>query len=148
MATNPINIAIIDRSTTVKDTDMPAVVMAFQTQVDRDFTPIWHVNAKLTFFTQYQTPPADYWQLAILDNSDQAGALGYHDITSTGQPLGKAFAGTDKQYGLSWTVTASHELLEMLVDPWINLSVFEQSMATRGRIYAYEVCDACEDDDF
>jgi hypothetical protein len=43
-------------------------------------------------------------------------------------------------------VTASHELLEMLADPNINLTVFVQNANTTGTLYAYEVCDACEDD--
>ncbi len=60
--------------------------------------------------------------------------------------MGKSFVGTDKIDGISWSATTSHELLEMLVDPWINLTVFDQRTNTRGRIYAYEICDAPEDD--
>ena len=70
------------------------------------------------------TPAAGTWWLSILDNTDRAGVLGHHDLTPDGLPVGKSFAGTDKHYGHSWTVTASHELLEMLADPDINLSVF------------------------
>ena len=55
-----------------------------------------------------------------MDDSDQAGALGYHDLTSAGLPMGKVFARTDLQNNLSWTVTVSHELLEILGDPMIN----------------------------
>jgi hypothetical protein len=84
--------------------------------------------------------------LVLLDDSDQANALGYHDLTSEGLPLGKVFAASDLKAGTSWTVTASHELLEMLGDPNINLSVFAQNSNTAGILYAYEVCDACEDD--
>jgi hypothetical protein len=61
-------------------------------------------------------------------------------------PMGKIFAASDLKYGTSWTVTASHELLEMLADPNINLTVFVQNANTTGTLYAYEVCDACEDD--
>ena len=61
-----------------------------------------------------------WWQISVTDNPDQAGALGYHELTSRGTPLGKVFAGLDLQSGGSWTVTLSHELLEMLADPWIN----------------------------
>jgi hypothetical protein len=82
----------------------------------------------------------------MLDDSDQAGALGYHDLTDDGMPLGKVFAGTDLKFGSEWTVTASHELLEMLADPNINLTVFIQRDDSSGRLYAYEVCDACEAD--
>ncbi|MGH9493895.1 MAG: hypothetical protein ACRD3B_02760, partial [Candidatus Sulfotelmatobacter sp.] len=58
------------------------------------------------------------------------------------------FADSDLKSGTSWTVTASHELLEMLADPNINLTVFSQSTNAAGTLYAYEVCDACEDDSF
>jgi len=84
----------------------------------------------------------------ILDDSDQAGALGYHDLTREGLPLGKVFAATDLKFRTNWAVTASHELLEMLGDPNINLNVFIQSNSATGRLYAYEVCDACESDQF
>ncbi len=76
------------------------------------------------------------------DNPDQAGALGYHELTSRGTPLGKVFAGLDLRSGVSWTVTLSHELLEMLADPWINWC----AQGTDGKIYALEVCDAVESD--
>ena len=92
--------------------------------------------------------PAGTWWLVILDDSDQAGALGYHDLTPDGLPIGKIFAASDLKAGDSWSVTASHELLEMLADPNINLTVFVQDADTTGTLYAYEVCDACEDDSF
>jgi hypothetical protein len=57
--------------------------------------------------------------------------------------LGKVFAGLDIQSGSSWTVTLSHELLEMLGDPWINWC----AEASDGKIYALEVCDAVEADE-
>ena len=61
--------------------------------------------------------------------------------------MGKVFAGTDLKYGYTWSVTASHELLEMLADPNINLTVLVQSSDTAGKLYAYEVCDTCEADE-
>jgi hypothetical protein len=143
-----IKVAVINASTVVKDNDAQAVVPALQTQVHRDFAPVWGIDADLTFVPKGSQPAADAWWLVLLDNSDQAGALGYHDVTSQGLPLGKVFAATDRQYGLQWTVTASHELLEMLVDPEINLTVFVQATVRTGILYAYEVCDACEADEF
>jgi len=128
--------------------DVTPVVPALQQQVTGDFRPVWGVDAELTLIPQGQQPPAGSWWLVILDNSDQAGALGYHDLTSEGLPMGKVFAASDLKAGTSWTVTASHELLEMLGDPNINLTVFVQNSETAGMLYAYEVCDACEDDSF
>jgi hypothetical protein len=84
----------------------------------------------------------------ILDDSDQAGALGYHELTEQGLPISRVFAKSDIQYHLSWSVTTSHELLEMLVDPDINLTAFIQETNTTGVLLSYEIADACEDDVF
>jgi hypothetical protein len=137
---------VINASTVVTDDEVRPVVDALQKQVANDFFPAWGVNAQLTFVPTGNTPVAGTWWLSILDDSDQAGALGYHDITPDGLPLGKVFAATDLKYGTQWSVTASHELLEMLGDPNINLTVFVQNDQSTGILYAYEVCDACEAD--
>lgn len=143
-----IKIAVINSSTVVADAEVVAAVTNLQIQVHRDFAPIWGVDADLTFYPATNAPPAGTWWLVVLDNSDQAGALGYHDLTSDGLPLGKVFAGTDKQYGSAWTVTASHELLEMLGDPDINLCASGPAPNSVLRFYGYEVADACEADQF
>jgi hypothetical protein len=147
MATKPA-IAVINASTVLTDDEVEAFVPALQKQVQRDFAPVWGLDATLDFLSSTQTPPTDKWWLVMLDNSDQAGALGYHDVTSGGLPMGKVFAATDLAYDQQWTVTASHELLEMIADPQIDLTVFVQPDENTGTLYAYEVCDACEADEF
>jgi len=139
-------ISVINESTVLTDADVTPVVSALQQQVTNDFRPAWGTDAELTMIPQGTPAPAGTWWLVILDDSDQAGALGYHDLTPDGLPIGKVFAASDLKAGTSWTVTASHELLEMLADPNINLTVFVQDANTTGTLYAYEVCDACEDD--
>jgi hypothetical protein len=64
--------------------------------------------------------------------------------------LGKVFARSDLQSGTQWTVTASHELLEMLGDPEINLTVFVQPdpQTQSGAFVCVRVFDACEADQF
>jgi hypothetical protein len=141
-------ISVINESTVLTDADVTPVVIALQQQVTNDFRPIWGTDAEIKMIPQGTQPPIGTWWLVILDDSDQAGALGYHDLTPDGLPIGKVFAGSDLKAGTSWTVTASHELLEMLADPNINLTVFVQNTNTAGTLYAYEVCDACEDDSF
>lgn len=141
-----VDIAIINASTVCTDAEVELITQALQVQVTYDFAPIWGLGATLHFVPSGAKAPANMWWLTFLDNSDVAGALGYHDLTPAGQPIGKVFAGTDKQFGSSVSVTASHELLEMLADPWINLCAFEQSTDTAGRLWAWEVCDACESD--
>jgi len=144
-----IKIACVNESSEVSDEDVAKTVTALQKQVTSHFAPAWGVPADVRFVPRGQQPEQGEWWLVILDDADQAGALGYHDVTNEGLPLGKVFARTTRLDGGIWNVTASHELLEMLGDPEINLTVFVQDgNHPTGRLYAYEVCDACEDDSF
>ena len=135
-------IAITNASTCLSDTEVAAAIPALQRQVTMDFRAYWEVDCQLTFLSREEPLTEGWWQISVTDNSDQAGALGYHELTSRGTPLGKVFAGLDLQSGGSWTVTLSHELLEMLADPWINWC----AQGSDGKIYALEVCDPVEAD--
>jgi hypothetical protein len=119
-----IKVSLINESTVLEDNEVKSALDSLQTQITEHFAPEWGVDADLAFVQKGSTPMRGSWWLTVFDNSDQPGALGYHDITSEGLPLGKIFAGTDIQYGRSWTVTASHELLEMLGGPDVNLTTF------------------------
>jgi hypothetical protein len=136
-------IAITNASTCVTDAQVEAVLPALQKQVRDDFKAYWQQDCTLWLLPRDQPLTAGWWQIVLTDNPDQAGALGYHELTSQGTPLGKVFAKLDLQIGSSWTVTLSHELLEMLADPWINWC----AMGSDSKIYALEVCDAVEADE-
>jgi len=138
-----ITVTVINESTLLTDAQVAPVVAALQRQVSEHFFPAWGIDARLEFLSKgAQSSSAYSWQLILLDTSDDAGALGYHDITPRGLPLGKVFVKSDLDSGSSWTVTLSHELLEMLGDPNINLTVLVDNI-----LYAYEACDACEADE-
>jgi len=143
-----IEIVILNLSTVVKDAELQKAVAAMQKQVSRDFFPLWGVDAKLTFIAGSKTPPPKKSQMLILDTSDSAEYLGFHDLTSDGYPIGKVFAKSDIEGGSSWTVTLSHELLEMLANPSINLTVEADDPHGNSVFYAYEICDAVEGDEF
>jgi hypothetical protein len=143
-----IGVAIINASTVLQDDDVANVVPALQTQVSEHLSLAWGMDATLFFVPASQPPPDGVWWLSILDNTDQAAYLGYHDVTEEGLPLGKAFAGSDMMNGFNWTITASHELLEMLIDPDINQTVFVQNATNGGTLYSYEICDPCEADQY
>ena len=140
-----IKIAVLNESTVVKDADVQAAVNALQVQVNRDFLPAWDRAAQLNFHPS-KVPPSDVWQLVVLDDSDQADALGYHEMTASGLPLGKVFAASDIQAGTSWSVTLSHELLEMIVDPFCNEVAEADNSDGSISFYAHEVGDAVEAD--
>jgi len=89
-----INVSIVNQSTAYPDAQLPLLANALQFQVQRDFAPAWGTMARIWYTSSGKNPTASHWALALLDDTDQAGALGYHDITPTGQPLGKIFVKT------------------------------------------------------
>lgn len=138
-------ISIINATTILPDIEVKAMMDAVEYQVRHHFYPIWGTSANLIFVPKGTRPPKGTWQMAILDDADQAGALGYHDITTDGQPLGKVFAKTTLQYEGFVSVTLSHEVLEMLADPDVNLLI--QDGRDYNKFWAYEACDAVEADE-
>lgn len=135
-----IHVALVDHSTAIDGADLDGLASALTVQAGHLAAAGYPIAAAVTHYKR--NPPADAWQLVILDDSDQADALGYHETTEAGQPLGKVFARTVLNAGLSWTVTASHELIEMLVDPWAVLGVD----LGYGEWVAWEACDPVEAD--
>jgi hypothetical protein len=141
------DIAVINQSSVLTDERGLSITKALAAQIHNDYAPLWGTDARLTYVPLGSAPPPGKWWLMLMDNSDEAGALGYHDLNPSGLPQGKVFARTDERYGNDVGVTASHEILEMLGDPYINLTV----MVNQGNTmlaYAYENCDACEADQF
>ena len=96
-----IKIAVVNESSVLTDTEVAAAVVGLHKQVTKDLHNTWGISAGVYFYTQAQVIPPSYWEVHILDNSDQAGALGYHDLTANGLPLSKVFTQTDAKYGLS-----------------------------------------------
>ncbi len=115
-----------------------ALIAAMQEYVDKFVAPVWGTPARLVKTTGFK-PGA--WAMVFLDNADQPGALAYHDLTPDGFPISKVFVKTTIDNGDLVSVSASHELVEMLVDPAIN-------MMTTGPdpkiMYAYESADPVE----
>ena len=141
-------VAVINRSTAAEDEEVRKVVSALQTQIHRDFAPAWGIDAELIFVPHGSEPPQASWWLLLLDDADQPGALGYHDLTAEGLPIGKVFVKTSLKYVNSWTVTASHILLNLLANPRINLAIFRPSGEEQGGWYSLEVCTPCEAEQF
>lgn len=140
---NSIQISLVNQSTIFKDSDLPALANALQIQVKRDFFPVWGIDAQLFYTPSGKHPTASHWPLVLFDNSDVANALGYHDESPTGQPLGKVFVATTLADGQKVEVTTSHELLEMLGDPYVNLAAQDGSI-----FWASEMCDMVENDEY
>ena len=134
-------IAVVNKST-VDFGNFSALVSALRKFNDVNFAPVWGTPAEII---EAKEIPKGFWGLVFLDAADAPDAIGYHDLTLDGLPLGKVFVKTTMADKASVSVTASHELVEMLVDPGINLCALKSST---GIIYALEVADPVEETDF
>ena len=131
-------IACFNQAQTPLGLDFARLVAAMQAYVDRYVAPVWGTPARLVKTPGFRKGA---WACVFLDDADQPGALAYHDLTPDGFPLAKVFVKTTLANGDLVSVSASHELVEMLVDPAINLlSTGPDPRAT----YAYESADPVE----
>lgn len=131
-------IACFNRATVGLGVDFDALIAAMQVYVDKYVVPVWGTPAKLVKSTGYVK---DAWAMVFLDDADQPGALAYHDLTPDGLPQSKVFVKTTLKNRQRVSVSASHELVEMLVDPAINLMTTGPDLKT---VYAYESADPVE----
>jgi hypothetical protein len=140
-----LQIVVINESTAISDADVQKMIPAFTQQWNNDLKPVWGVDDATFSFVQKQTqPPAQTWWMVFLDNSDQADALAYHDLTNEGLPISKVFVKTILEDKASVSVGATHEMCEMAVDPWLN-SAYQD---LQGTFWAGEVSDPVEDDQY
>lgn len=140
-----LRFALVNHARDLTDTSLRGMIAALQVQITRDVYPVWGLNARLDRYEPGQPIPSSRWVLSFFDTADQADALGYHDVTPAGLPLGKVFVRTSINAGAQVSVVASHELIEMLVDPWIN--VFIQDQDDTSKYWIREACDAVEADE-
>ena len=138
-----ISIAVVNHSSVVSDAELAAALPDFQAQISEDFGPAYGIQAELRIMPRGSQLEPNEWQMVVADTSDQAGALGYHERSAIGSPIGYCFAKSTMADGGRWTTCFSHEVLEMLGDPDINCIVRDE---VSGRAYAFECCDGPESD--
>ena len=138
-----LHVALVSEESAISPAELMAVAAALEKQVVRDFAPIWKVPATVTAFGSLDHLPLDYWPIIIKDDIGDPTAAGYHE-DKDGQPFALV------QYSDGWPLTASHELLEMLADPFGRRMVAGPSpKAGQGRVkFLVEVCDPCEGEQF
>jgi hypothetical protein len=140
-----LQIAVINESTAISDGHVQEMLSAFDQQWNKDLAPIWGIEpAAFAFVPRGPAPVAGSWWVVFFENSDQAGALAYHDLTNEGLPISKVFVKTLLADNASVSVGATHEICEMAVDPWLNSAYQDQ----RGVFWAGEVCDPVESDQY
>lgn len=136
----PRRLALVNLSSRAITLDeLSGVAAALQIQCDRDFTPLWGVTAVVVAFDSGEKIPSTYWPLRLLDKP--SGGLGIH-LDNRHHPYAEIMATPD------WSVTASHEMVEMLADPYGDRFVSAPDIdphSDHHRVnYLVEIADPCE----
>jgi hypothetical protein len=157
------HIALVSLTREVPERDLLQAGAAVQKQLTRDFTPIWGLPATLDTFADLASVPSDYHPVVVFgDPDDLVGQLdvaigpeiaaqliddferdrmaGLHLNAFTRQPFALVQASD------AWSVTISHEVLEMIADPYGNrLIAASHPLDPAERVkYLLEVCDPCQ----
>jgi len=136
-------IGLVSESNTIDLAEVTSVAAALDKQATRDFAPIWEINASIHAFARLEDVPLGYWPMLIQDDIGVQGAAGIH-LDKDGQPFALITSGDE------WSLTASHETLEMLVDPFGNRTIAGPSIKPgQGRVnYLVEISDPSEAAEF
>jgi hypothetical protein len=147
MSTLMRQVALVSESTQISKSDVSKVSAALQKQVTRDLVPIWDVSATVDAFEKLEDVPIGYWPLIVKDDINVRGAAGGIHEDKDGQPFALITASSDLN---TWSLTASHEAFEMLVDPSGNkVNACDSPKKGQGRVsFLVEVCDPSEAADF
>ena len=141
-------IALIDVTGGIRFERLQRVAGAIETQIRRDVGSFWQVDAHVGVLHHGDEIPPGVWVVQIVP--DAHGHGGFH-FDENGRPYAKIGAGPH------WTMSASHEILEMVFDPLGNNMRTAPAIELRGGEvhnapgrfrYLMEICDPCESADF
>jgi hypothetical protein len=157
------HIALVSLTNDVSTKYLLQAAAAVQKQITRDFTPFWGLPATVDAFEDLESVPSDYHPVVVfgdaeelmgrldfaigreyteqlIDDFERDRLSGLHLNAFTRQPFALVAASD------TWSVTLSHEVLEMITDPFGNrLVAAAHPLHRRQRVkYLLEVCDPCQ----
>lgn len=137
------HIGVVSETNRLSFGELTRVSAALQKQVLRDLAPAWATPATVNAFATLADVPIDYWPMIVRDDIQTPGAAGIH-LDKDGHPFALV------QYSAGWSLTASHECLEMICDPLgNNVKAGKSPKPGQGRVeFLVEVCDPSEAHDF
>ncbi len=146
-------ISVINHTKDIPDEEVHAALRSINRQIEFDFKPYWSKAATLRLEGRSgkkvnRETLSDMRGDAVIylwDEVDVDEALGYHDRNHRGIAFSFVFSKLAKELGESWTTTLSHEAIEMIGDPEVNLLVQGPHPETgRNVFHWYELCDAVQ----
>lgn len=152
-------ISIIN-TTSLNRQEVQNKIRAVNRQLQEDFKAYWHTDVQLrlegwTGETIDPSRPLNMRGDAVIylwEDDDTTHALGYHALTNRGVPFGFVFPHLSELLDEDWSVTLSHEALELALDAEVNRLVRgpHPDPMQEGRIvyHWYELCDAVQADTY
>lgn len=147
-----IQVGLVDKTKKLNPELVQSAAAALNIQVMRDLPQFWNIQVTVSYLPQASQLPAGVWPVQLVA-SLPPGEGGFH-MDEHNQPYAKVIASPDSD---EWTIDASHEIIEMLVDPSGNRLQSSSAIAIDGNgvkdstgqfNYLVEACDPCEADDF
>lgn len=133
---------------------LPRIAEALEKQLYQHYAPFWQSAGMSVRVVEANDPllgQQDACPLIVYDAADQPGALGYHSLQAQAQVYGKCFwqvicssGGTLIDGPNSLSVTLSHEVLEMVGNPYVNFWADVDEATQEG----IELCDRVEGDSY
>jgi hypothetical protein len=147
-----IQLGLVDKTGKLDPHLVQATAAALNVQVTRDLPKFWNVQATVSYVGDPKKVPVGVWPVQLVA-SLPPGEGGVH-LTKHNQPYANVAARPGNE---DWCIDASHEALEMLVDPSGNrLQASTSIQIVGGKIedgtskfeYLVEACDPCEADKY
>jgi hypothetical protein len=148
-------ILIVDQTQSIDTTLLHSAALAISNQVATDLPQYWTgITASVTVAPTLAAVPVGGWPVFLVD-SLPPGEGGFHQDQQN-QPYAKVVASANDD---TWTIDASHEIIEMLVDPFgsrmqtgqaIQISAAGDDVVEGAGTFNYlvEACDPCEANNF
>lgn len=147
-------ISLINHSRVIADEQVQEVLRAINRQLKEDFEPYWSFSATLRLEGPIgQRPSLSKFSdmrgdavLYLVDGVNSLGATGWHLANYGDIPYGIVFLGLCAKIREAWSITLSHEALELVGDPMCNLLVQGNDPLDRRRrvFHLFEMCDAVQ----
>lgn len=143
-----MQVGLVDTTGKINTEIMQSVAAALNLQVTRDLPQFWPVQASVQYLPNPKKIPAGVWPVKLV-KSLPPGEGGFH-LDKHNQPYAEVIANPGDD---SWSIDASHETIEMLVDPngnrmqssiAIEIAGQEIEDGTGQFNYLVEACDPCE----
>lgn len=147
-----IQVGLVDKTKKIDPELLRAAAAALTIQVTRDLPQFWTVQATVLTVPNPAKIPSGVWPVFLVAELPP-GEGGFH-LDKHNQPYAEVIASPTSE---EWTIDASHEIIEMLVDPYGNRMQQSASIEIAGNDvidgtsqfgYLVEACDPCEADQY